>query len=266
MINHLKSAIDAESLPSHHVRSEVPPAERSGTGLDVHHFRDGELLKSSKSGEIDPRLVCLLQPSSFLAESYFRLRHTVEEMRSPGHGIVVGVTSPGEGDGKTLTAVNLAGALAQDAHARVLLLDLNLRQPGADVRKYLDLQQDADSGVSDWLGRETSRSGLASYHLAEFNLHLIPSGTRAASPYELLKSPRLAELFVQARRKYDYIIVDTPQVLLLPDIELIARVVDGFLVVVRADSTPQEKLEETLNQMTQEKVLGLVFNEVPAHR
>ncbi len=68
------------------------------------------------------------------------------------------------------------------------------------------------------------------------------------------------ELFGQLRHKFDYIIVDTPQALLLPDIELIARVVDSFLVVVRADSTPQEKLEETLNLMTPEKALGLVLN------
>jgi len=231
----------------------------------VHYLRDGELLKNGTTGEINPRLVCLLQPASSMAESYFRLRHTLEQMRKPDSGIVVGVTSPGEGDGKTLTAINLAGALAQDAGARVLLVDLNLRESGANVSRYFDLQPDADSGVSDWIGHETSAQGPASYHLPGFNIHLVPSGTSVDSPYELLKSPRLDELFAQARRKFDYVIVDTPQVLLLPDIELIARVVDGFLVVVRADATPREKLEETLNLMTREKVLGLVFNAVSAH-
>lgn len=265
-MNHVNSAIDTESLPTHRVSSRMPPAVRSGAGLEVHYFRDGELLKISKSGEIDPRLVCLLQPTSLLAESYFRLRHTLEQMRNAERGIVVGVTSPGEGDGKTFTAINLAGALAQDARARVLLVDLNLRQSGANVRRSFDLQPDADSGVSDWLGRETPGKGPASYHLPSLNLHLMPSGTRVDSPYKLLTSARLAELFEQARRKYDFIIVDTPQTLLLPDIELIARVVDGFLVVVRADATPQEKLEEALNLMTQEKVLGLIFNGVPAQR
>lgn len=265
-MNHVNSAIDTESLPTHHVSSRVPPAVRSGAGLEVHYFRDGELLKIGKSGEINPRLVCLLQPTSFLAESYFRLRHTLEQMHNGERGIVVGVTSPGEGDGKTLTAINLAGALAQDARARVLLVDLNLRQSGANVRSYFDLQPDADSGVSDWIGRETPGTGPASYHLPALNLHLIPSGTSVDSTYKLLTSARLDELFEQARRKYDFIIVDTPQTLLLPDIELIARVVDGFLVVVRADATPQEKLEETLNLMSQEKVLGLIFNGVPEQR
>lgn len=265
-MNHVNSAIDTESLSTHHVSGKVPPAAGSGAGLEVHYFRDGELLKTGKSGEINPRLVCLLQPTSFLAESYFRLRHTLEQMHNGERGIVVGVTSPGEGDGKTFTAINLAGALAQDAGARVLLVDLNLRQSGANVRGYFDLQPDADSGVADWIGGEAPGKGPASYHLPDLNLHLIPSGTSVDSPYKLLTSARLDELFEQARRKYDFIIVDTPQTLLLPDIELIARVVDGFLVVVRADATPQEKLEEALNLMTQEKVLGLIFNGVPAQR
>ena len=263
-MNHVNRAINTESLPTHPVSRGVPPAVRSGAGLEVHYFRDGELLKTSKSGEINPRLVCLLEPTSILAESYLRLRHTLEQMGNGERGVVVGVTSPRASDGKTLTAINLAGALAQDAHARVLLVDLNLRQSGADVRSYFDLQPDTDSGVSDWIGRETPGKGPASYHLPGLNLHLMPSGTSVDSPYDILTSPRLDELFEQVRRDYDYIIVDAPEVLLLPDIELIARVVDGFLVVVKADATPQEKLEETLNLMTQEKVLGLVFNGVPA--
>ncbi|RPH94744.1 MAG: hypothetical protein EHM68_13660 [Lysobacterales bacterium] len=266
MMNHVNSAIDTESIPAHHVSSRVPAVAKSAAGLAVHYFREGELLKIGKSGEIDPRLVCLLQPTSLLAESYFRLRHTLEQMRNGKRGIVVGVTSPGEGDGKTFTAINLAGALAQDASARVLLVDLNLRQSGADLRSCFDMQPDADSGVSDWIGREAPGKGPASYHLPGLNLHLMPSGTSVESPYKLLTSARLDELFEQARRTYDFIIVDSPQTLRLPDIELIARVVDGFLVVVRADATPQEKLEEALNLMTQDKVLGLVFNGVPAQR
>jgi len=260
IMNHLSSAVGTKSLPAQQISKRAPPSERSGSGFELLHYRGEELLKVSKSGEINPRLVCLLQPASPLAERFYRLRHTLEQIRQPERGIVVGVTSPGAGDGKTFTAINLAGALAQDAGARVLLLDLNLRQSGADVAQNFQLQADADSGVSDWITRETPDKGLTIYHLPGLNLHLIPSGTRVASPYEILKSLRLDELFEQVRRKYDYIIVDTPQTLHLPDIGLITRVVDSFLLVVRADATPQDKLEEALALMTREKVLGLVFN------
>ncbi len=189
-MNHANSSIGTGIPPTRQVGGKAPSSERPGSGFALHCCRGGKLLKIGNCGEMNPRLVCLLQPTSLQAESYFRLRHTLEEMHKPERGLVVGVTSPGKGEGKTLTAINLAGALAQDASARVLLVDLNLRQSGADVRQYLDLQQDADSGVSDWLGHETSGSELASYHLVGFNLHMIPSGSSADSPYELLKSPR----------------------------------------------------------------------------
>lgn len=265
-MNHAKNSIEILPPPTRQVQSREPPSASSGSGFAVHHYRDGELRKISKSGRTNPRLVCLLQPKSFLAESYFRLRHALERLHGPGCGIVIGVTSPSEGDGKTLTAINLAGALAQDARARVLLVDLNLRPSAANVSTYFDLQPETDSGVADWIGKVESGQGPASYHLPGFNLNLIPSGSSAESAYELLKSSRLDDLFEQARQRYDYIVVDTPQTLRLPDIELIARVVDRFLIVVKVDSTTQQQLGETLDLMAQEKVLGLVLNEIPAHR
>lgn len=260
---HLKSG---EPPPARHLKSGEPPAASPGSGFAVHHYSDGKLRQISESGRINPRLVCLLQPRSILAESYFRLRHVLEKMHRPGSGIVIGVTSPSAGDGKTLTAINLAGALAQDVQARVLLVDLNLRPSTAHVSTYFDLQPEADSGVADWIGNAETGQEPDSYHLPGFNLHLMPSGNSAESAYELLKSPRLDALFEQARHQYDYIVVDTPQTLLLPDVELIARAVDRFLIVVKADSTTQRELAGTLDLMAQEKVLGLVLNAIPAHR
>ncbi len=260
-MNQANNKIDTPSLPVTRLRSsELRPAR---SGFVVHQDQDGVQHKISKSGRIDPHLVCLLQPTAFLAESYFRLRHAVEEMRRPECGIVLGVTSPQAGDGKTLTAINLAGALAQNADARVLLVDLNFRKSAASVHQHFDLQPDASSGVAGWVAKVQSGNELTTYQLPDFNLSLIPSGSCPESPYELLKSPRLDELFEQARQQFDYIIVDTPQTLLLPDIELIERVVDGFLIVVKANSTTREKLEEMLNLMAQEKVLGLIFNGAP---
>ncbi len=222
--------------------------------------RGEDRLRISKSGRINPRLVCLLQPHSSLVESYYRLRHALETMRQSDQGLVVGVTSPEEGDGKTLTAINLAGALAQDSGARVLLIDLDLRQPG--IRSYLDVKTLAGPGIVDWINNtELTREQVVRY-LPGFNLYVTPSGDKAEFPYELLKSPRLDKLLAHARQHYDFVIVDTPQVLLLPDTELISKMVDGFLIVVKADRTPQKMLEETLNLMAQEKVFGLVFNEV----
>jgi len=79
-------------------------------------------------------------------------------------------------------------------------------------------------------------------------------------PYELLRSSRLGDLLDQARRDYDYVVLDTPPLVPIPDARVISKWVDSFLLVVRANTTPRRLLEESLNLMDPQKVLGLVFN------
>ncbi len=213
-------------------------------------------------GQVDPHLVCLLAPRSELAESYYRLRYVLETRRVAGSALVVGVTSPSQGDGKSLTGINLAGALAKDARSRVLLLDLDLRRQGDGMSDYLGMKSAKERGIVDWI-RETDEADKPfTHYLERFNLHVMVAGSVPDLPYELLKSSRLDELISRARKEYDFIIIDTPQILRLPDTELVSRLVDGFLIVVRAGQTRQAKLEEALNLMTEDKVLGLVFNAV----
>lgn len=213
-------------------------------------------------GRVNPRLVCLLEPRSEHAESYYRLRYKLETRRRPDSALVVGVTSPNPGDGKTLTGINLAGALAKGADSRVLLLDLDLRRNGDGVSEYLAMKSSKEQGVVDWIHEKDYGYEQYTHYLHRFNLHVMTAGSNPELPYELLKSPRLDELLRRARRDYDFVIIDTPQILSLPDTELISRLVDGFLIVVKADRTRQEKLEEALNLMTEDKVIGLVFNAV----
>ena len=80
--------------------------------------------------QLDPHLVALTSPASFAAEQYQGLRLTIERLGAPARLQVIAVTSPAAGEGKTLTAINLAGALARGSdNARVLLIDADLRRP-----------------------------------------------------------------------------------------------------------------------------------------
>jgi Mrp family chromosome partitioning ATPase len=76
----------------------------------------------------------------------------------------------------------------------------------------------------------------------------------------VLKSPRLGELLAEARRRFSYIIVDTPPLVSVPDCRVIGKWVDGFLIVVTAHRTARKLLEESLNVMEPTKIVGLVFN------
>lgn len=249
---------------------QAPPSEQPAPAASrpvmVEETASERLADASGAGEdgpVNPRLVCLLDPRSEHAESYYRLRYVLESRRDADSALVVGITSPTQGDGKTLTGINLAGALAKDSRARVLLLDLDLRRQGEGVPEYLGMNLDRNLGIVDWIREKDYGDEQFTHYLHRFNLHVMAAGSDPELPYELLKSSRLDELIRRARRRYDFVIIDTPQILRLPDTELISRLVDGFVIVVKAEHTRQGQLEEALNLMTEDKVLGIVFNAAP---
>ena len=207
---------------------------------------------------LDRHLVSLVAPASFEAEHYRMLRARLES-RQEGKALqVIAVTSATIGDGKTTTAINLAGALAQAREARVLLVDADLRRPS--VALQLGLDDPRGAGLADAiLDPERSLESVILRRLP-LNLGVLTAGRLPPAPYEALKSPRLGALFEQARRLFDYIVVDTPPLVPVPDCRLLARWVDGLLMVVAAHRTPRKLVEEGLNLVDPAKTIGVVFN------
>lgn len=213
---------------------------------------------------LNPLLVNLVRPGSADAQRYQRLRLAVENIPRRAGGVVVAIASPSSGEGKTLTAMNLAGALAQNPACKVALIELDLRSTQGTVKDYLGTRKPSPPGVVDSVATigagERLDWGLIAHYIPEFNLTLIPSGQRTNSPYEVLNSPQLEEVIKQARLRYDYIILDTAPVTLCPDTQLISKWVDQFIVLVSAGVTSRRQLGDCLDLMPAEKVLGLVFN------
>ena len=248
------SASAAPAAPS----AEVPPTPSVRFPPPVREARAPTTERAvDRSHRVGAHLVSLLDPRSFEAEQYRMLRHVVETLRKGATLHVMAVTSPTAGDGKTTTAINLAGALAQSADARVLLVDLDIRRPA--VARQLRL-----SGARRSLVDALRDPGLTLEdtveHLAHFNLSVLPASGPAVAPYELLKSPRLEALLDEARRRYEYVVLDTPPFVPVPDGRIIAKYVDGFLIVVKAHRTPRGALAQTLDLVDPAKVTGLVFN------
>jgi capsular exopolysaccharide synthesis family protein len=212
----------------------------------------------------EEQLVSLLTSESFEANKYRVLRHRIEETRANGGRGVIAVTSPGAGEGKTTTAINLAGTLAQSEGVRVLLVDADLRLP--DVAAQLGIHDTGRPGLADALVDARLSFESVVCRRPPFSLSLLTSGRHLAEPYEALRSPRLGEILEQARRAYDYVIVDTPPVLPVPDCRVIANWADSLLLVVAAHRTPRRFLEEALNALDPGKVAGLVFNYVDPPR
>jgi capsular exopolysaccharide synthesis family protein len=207
---------------------------------------------------VAPHLVSLVAPASFEAEQYRTLRHIVEQAHRTADVRAVAVSAPATGDGKTTTAINLAGALAQDPNARVLLMDADLRHPA--VAAGLGLGHANLPGLVEAALDPSLTLDHVVHRLPPFNLSVLAAGRPPASPYELLKSARLAELLDHARRDYDFVVVDTPPLVALSDCRVIANHVDAFLVVVTAHKTPRRLLEAALGAVDPARILGLVFN------
>src|SRR3989475_8581693 len=154
-------------------------------------------------------------------------------------------STPAVADGKTTTAINLAGALAQAPDARVLLVDADLR--GAALATNLGLDERAGPGLVDAILDSTLTFEAVVHVHPHLNLSVLAAGRVPSAPYEVLKSPRLGELLTEARRRYDYIVLDTPPLVSFPDCRVIGKWVDGVLIVVTAHRTPRKLFEEALN-------------------
>jgi capsular exopolysaccharide synthesis family protein len=247
---------------------ESKPAKDQGrsdklpTKILVHKRGTNPSKASDSVGRVDPHLVSLVTPDSIEAEQYRGLRYVVEQMHKAGDdgAVVIGVCSAVPGDGKSITAINLAGSLAQDPKARVLLMEVDLRRPSVTVGDHLALGNFAGHSVMDAMVNPQLTLEAVTRYLPAYNLSVLPAGYCPRAPYEVLKSPRFNELLAQARKRFDYVILDAPPVVPVPDCRLIAKQVDGFLMVVAARRTPRWALEEALDLMGPEKILGLVFN------
>jgi capsular exopolysaccharide synthesis family protein len=153
--------------------------------------------------------------------------------------------------------VNLAGALARGAEARVLLIDADLRRPA--VARTLGMLDGHINGLADIINEPAPLPSVAR-QIDPYSLWVLPAGSARPQAHQTLRSPRLEQLLREARQQYDYIVIDTPPLLPVFDSALISRLVDGMLVVVAANQTPRKLLGEALNLVDPATVMGIVFN------
>ena len=166
------------------------------------------------------------------------------------------VTSPAKGDGKSITAANLALTMAQEFNRKVVLVDADLRRPTVQ----------ALFGIPDQPGLVDVLGGCASLEdalvlLPDVHLAVLPAGLAPAQPAELLGSAAMRRTLEALRSRFDRVIVDVPPVLPLADVGVLAPQCDGVLLVVRAGATPKPLIERALNTFDAERLLGVVLNE-----
>ncbi|MEZ5316494.1 MAG: CpsD/CapB family tyrosine-protein kinase [Vicinamibacterales bacterium] len=187
-------------------------------------------------------------------EQYRRLAAALHHAQEQTGIRVVMISSALPGEGKTLTASNLALTLSESYHRQVLLIDGDLRKPSLHGMFTLA----ASPGLTEGLAASASRLPLRqiSRHLT-----VLTAGAPSGDPMAGLTSTRMRDLVDEARRSFDWVIIDTSPIGLLTDASLLGAMVDGIVMVVRAGSTPHDLVHRAIESLGVEKVIGVVLNQ-----
>ncbi len=189
-------------------------------------------------------------------EQYRRIAAMLHHLQEERGTKVVMVASATIGEGKTLTAANLALTLSESYKRRVLLMDADLRRPS--LGGVFQLQTVV--GLSEKLRGETD-GPLRVLELSPF-LALLPGGRPDSDPMAGLTSGRMQQIMHEASASYDWVILDTPPVALQPDASLLAAMVDATVLVVGAGLAPAALVESAIETIGRDKIVGVVLNRV----
>lgn len=188
-------------------------------------------------------------------ELFKGLRAKVEYKIDQGGLRVLAVTSAVAGEGKTLTAINLAVNMASTHRKRVLLIDLDLRK--ASIAHRLGIP--SSPGLSEFLWGDASREEIVRKSPAP-GLSIIPGGKTVSSPTDRLAGETFRSFLRDLRSEFDLVIIDTPPVLPVPDALTISGQVDAFIILFRLSHTPHHLFRQALEELGERKIMGVVLN------
>lgn len=202
---------------------------------------------------------------STVSEAYRSLRTSLMFSTPEGMPRTLLVTSPTPGAGKTTTAINLGTVMAQNG-ARVLVIDADLRRP----RLHVEFSCRQSPGLTNRIagvGPGGPDAGQGKSSIIGTNvpgMFIMPSGSHAPSPPELLGSARMRDLLRQSAKVFDHVIVDSPPILGLADSVLLASMVDGVVMVVAAGQSTRDSVRNCIRRLDQvhANLLGVVMNQV----
>lgn len=201
------------------------------------------------------QLIVKEKPRSSIAEAYRVLRTNLQYSKVDGELKKIIFTSSGPGEGKSITAANMAVALAQGG-AKVIIIDCDLRRPV----QHLIFGRVADGITNILVGEGTTKDYLQETDIP--NLKFMASGPIPPNPAELLSSNRMADILKTLGGQADYLIIDTPPVLPITDTSILASKVDGIILVLGAGIVRPEAAQRAKETLTRVNgvVLGVMIN------
>jgi capsular exopolysaccharide synthesis family protein len=195
------------------------------------------------------------------SEQFRTLRSRLYQMRSSQQLRTLLVTSSVPAEGKTFVTNNLAQAIVRQPDRRALIIDADLRCS----RLHVPLGAPASPGLTDYLRGEVDELAIIQHGL-EGNLCFIPGGNAVTNPSELLSNGRMKVLLDRVMPVFDWVILDSAPLLPVADSSVLADLVDGALLVIRAGQTPVETAQRACQELQGRNIVGVVLNAVgPQH-
>jgi len=192
-----------------------------------------------------------------ISRAYKILRTRVLHRLGANNWTTLGITGTAAGEGKSLTAVNLALALAQDVNTWVTLVDLDLQRP--QLGSYLGMTY--EHGLTDYLTGQVELDQIV-YDIGVKRLAVVPNASSVESSSELLRSPRMADFVnaLEAQTPRRIVVFDMPPLMVTDDVLAFAPRVDTFLIVVSQGQTARRTLSNAREVLAEVNLMGVVLN------
>jgi len=202
-------------------------------------------------------LVTEFDKKSPIAEQYRTLRTNIQFASVDRQVKTIMVTSSSPGEGKSTTIANLGIVLAQQ-HNKVLLVDSDLRKPTV----HFTFQVPNQIGLTNVVTQQEKFEDVV-FETSIPKLDVLPSGPVPPNPSELLGSRAMKEFITSVSKLYDYVVFDAPPVNAVTDPQILSRLVDGTILVIRSGKTEEEHAKRAIESLkkVEAKILGAVLND-----
>ena len=247
------------------IPNNMKPLE--GATLDVLElplptYSETRTVRIDREELIERKVFSILEKDE-VADQYKLLRTMVLNRTRPvGHNTIE-ITSFKDGEGKSLTCVNLAVSLAKEARQNVLLVDADLRRPS--IHKILGIEP--KPGLRDYFVDGVPLKDILIHPNIE-RLTVLPAGQRMDNSTEMIGSRRMENLIRQLKNRYQdrYIIFDAPALVTCPDPIVLSSHADAILLVARANHTTTEDITQGMALLKDKNILGTVLNDSKIRR